>query len=129
LGHLELTRDHFASAVDLKDARASWGNFLRPEDSIAVYNHGTARLLRHLSDEPAPLVLKACDFNPRQRYSTLDELLAGEALVPGPASHPGRAGKRLANAVALVRHLAALGNSLKATADSRANSPEFDDVG
>jgi DTW domain-containing protein YfiP len=130
LGHLELTHSHFAAAVSLDEARANWDNFVRPSDTIAVYNQGTARLLSYLSGGAvAPLLLKAVDFNPERRYSTLDELLAGEGLVPAAAQFAGRAGKRLANAVALVRHLAALGHAGMSDADSRAKSLEFSRVG
>ena len=110
LGHLELTQSHFAAGMSLDEARAAWNRFVRPSDTIALYNQGTARLLNCLSGRSVePVLLKACDFNPQRRYSTLDELLAGESIVPAAPHFPGRAGQRLANAVAVVRYLSALG--------------------
>ena len=100
LGHLELTEEHFADALPLDEARAAWEVFQRPSDILAVYNRSTARLLAQMSSRSAGcLVLKS-----------LDELVAAEGLAIAPARTPGRAGKRLANAVALIRHLRVLKN-------------------
>jgi hypothetical protein len=106
LKHLELTEEHFAGAQSLEEVRAAWQAFQRPGDILAVYNSSTARLLPQLTIRPIScLVLKAIDFNPERRYSTLDHLVAAERLTVGPAKHPGRAGKRLASVVALIEHL------------------------
>ncbi|MBL9123631.1 MAG: DTW domain-containing protein [Planctomycetaceae bacterium] len=110
LGHLELSRGDFASALPMAAARAAWNSFVRPGDIVAVYNQGTRRLLDELSGTPLrSLLLKGIHLRGQRRYSTLDDLISGEGLTPAPAEHPGRAGKRLANAIALVRHLIALG--------------------
>lgn len=112
LGHLELTETHFREARTLDEARTAWGAFRRRGDILAVYNSGVARLQGHLGELADPcLVLKSIDFNPQQHYQTLDELIEGEGLVVPPARHRGRAGKRLASAATLVRHLHALGMS------------------
>ena len=112
LGHLRLTREHFSRAVSRDEFRKSWAAFQRPGDTLAVYSHSTAHLLTRIRANFSPcLILKAVDFHPQQRYQSLDELLTGEGLVSGPAQHPGRAGQRLANVVALVQHLHQLGNA------------------
>ncbi len=106
LGHMQLTEAHFASASPLSAAQADWQTFLRPTDLIVVYNPSTARLLARMSQRAhACLVLKSIDFNPRQRYSTLDALMLGEGLVLPATEIPGRAGQRLAGVEALVDHL------------------------
>ncbi len=112
LGHLELTHEHFSQALSPDEFCRSWAAFQRPSDTLVVYSHNTAHLLTRISANCTPcLVLKSVDFNPQQRYRSLDELLTGEGLVSAPAQHPGRAGKRLANALALVRHLNILGTA------------------
>ena len=109
LRHLELTEEHFTHAISLNEMRAQWNQFLRPGDILVVYNQSTAKLLARISNRNIRcLVLKSIDFNPQQRYSTLDDLIAGEGLTVAPAQHPGRAGKRLASVVAFIRHLRAL---------------------
>jgi DTW domain-containing protein YfiP len=114
LRHLEMSREDFSTALSLEEARKSWAAFLRPSDTLAVYNQGAARLLNQISTKAIPcLVLKSVDFNPHQRYGTLDELLIAEGLGVPAVQHPGRAGKRLANVLALVRHLNALGRRLR----------------
>jgi DTW domain-containing protein len=111
LGHLELTQADFSGAISLAEAQDAWGAFLRPGDAVAVYNQGTASLLLKIGSSAGKyLVLKSVDFHPGQRYGTLDELITGEGLTVAPPQHPGRAGRRLATATALVRHLRALGN-------------------
>ncbi|HEY2839913.1 MAG TPA: tRNA-uridine aminocarboxypropyltransferase [Pirellulales bacterium] len=132
LGHLELAREVFDGALSLDEARRAWQAFLRPSDTLAVYNQGTARLLEQLSfvDELSPdgfhtahqlLLLKSTEIPSHRRYGTLDEIVEAEGLVSDSAGRPGRANRRLANAVALARHLNALANvasQLASTADS-----------
>lgn len=106
LAHFELTAEHFAGALPLEEARAAWQAFQRPSDVFAVYNQGTARLLGKIANRSTEcLVLKAVDFNPQQRYGTLDEIVTAEQLTVAPSQHPGRSGKRLASIVALIGHL------------------------
>ena len=113
LGHLELTHEDFSQALSLAAFREAWAAFHRPGDTLAVYSQSTASLLTSINARFARcLVLKSIDFNPEQRYGTLDEVLRAEGLVSGPAQHPSRAGRRLANAVAFVQHLTVLGNGL-----------------
>ena len=110
LAHLELTEEDFAAALSHDEFRASWASYLRPGDTLAAYAQSTLRLLEHIDGESAGcLVLKSVSFNPDGQHGTLDELLAAQGLASVPARHPGRAGKRLANAVVLARHLNALG--------------------
>ena len=117
LHHLELTGADFSAAVSPGEARSMWRAFQRPTDYVAVYNQGTERMMRQMSSVANKcLVLKSVDYHPGQRYGSLDELVAAEGLAVGPASHPGRAGKRLAKVVALVRHLNALGQASAASA-------------
>lgn len=107
LAHLRLTPTKFVGAPTLEEARAAWQAFLRPSDLVTIYGPSTRRLLERLSgrDKALCLVLKAIDFLPERRYRTLDELVVGEQLAVEPSDQPGRAGQRLANAKALVRHL------------------------
>ena len=109
LAHLELAEADFAAALSRRQFRASWAAFLRPGDTLAVYAQGTLRLLKHIDAEFAKcLVLKSVGFNPDRQHGTLDQLLAAQGLSSAPARLPGRAGKRLANAIVLARHLNAL---------------------
>jgi DTW domain-containing protein YfiP len=115
LGHLELTPDDFAGAIALADARRAWRQFLRPTDTVAVYNQGTARLLSQLGQDESQigpsLLLKSIEFNRDRHYGTLDEIIEVEGLTSEAAPRHGRAFRRLSNAVALVRHLHALASA------------------
>ena len=112
LSHLELTRADFAGALSSAEARSSWGAFHRPQDIVAVYNQSSANLLQQIgSITNKYLVLKSVDFHPQRRYGTLDELVAAEGLRVDAPTSPGRAGRRVAQIAALVRHLNALGTS------------------
>jgi hypothetical protein len=112
LKHLGLTSSDFIAALSPEDARRSWQAFHRTGDTVAVFNQSTANLLQQLSSTPATcLILKSVDFHPQQRYGTLDEIVSAEGLPVAPSQHPGRAGRRVAQTAALVRHLKALGTA------------------
>lgn len=114
LAHFELERADFETAPTLEEARRAWQAFLRPDDRIAMYGPSTARLAATLDIDPRDCVLlKAIDFNPDQRYATLDDVLTGERLTVEPPIHASRAGQRLANAKALVQHLHALASDFQ----------------
>lgn len=111
----ELSAREFSATVSLDTARALWARFRQTGDRYFVYNQGTADLLKELCPGPVDCqVLKAVNFHPHRHYQTLDELIAGEGLLCPAPLHSGRAGKRLANAVALVRYLHALGVEARA---------------
>lgn len=106
LAHLELTRDDFRSARPLAEVRESWAKFLRPDDLVVVYHPGVARLLDALGSERTPrLVLKSVDFDLEHKPNTLEQWIELARLIAPEPLHPGRAGRRLANALALVKHL------------------------
>jgi DTW domain-containing protein YfiP len=108
LRYWEQSPDDFAAASSLPEARTVWRAFLRPTDVLTVFNQGVADLAAKLAapqSGPPCLVLRSVDLHPGRRYGTLDELLAGEGIVAAAPRHPGRAGKRLANLAAYVRHL------------------------
>lgn len=110
LGHFELDRERFSSAPDFEQVRAKWAEFLRPNDLIVVYGFGTLRLLRELCPPATKfLVLKSINFHPTQRFESLDHMVTELSLAVPPVRHAGRAGRRVANAKALVAHLQAIG--------------------
>jgi DTW domain-containing protein YfiP len=109
LGHLALTRSDFDAALTLDEARRQWAMFRRPSDVVTVFHPGTAHLFSYLAEgRDSCLVLKSVDLE-----SYLDErrlegsLLAQEFPIATP-QNSGRAGKRLASAIAFVRHLNAV---------------------
>jgi DTW domain-containing protein YfiP len=106
LRHMELSRAEFDHAVTLAAARQAWAAFLQPHETLAVYNHGAARLHEQLSPPGISCVmLKSVDIKSSTRHGSLDEMLQGQGLEPASIMAPGRAGKRLANLVAYVRYL------------------------
>lgn len=106
LGHLELTPADFSGAAAITEFRDAWQAFVRPGDVVAVYNPGTARLLDEIGAACCPaLVLKSVSLDPERRFATLEEELAAAGIEPAPNDLLGRAGRRLANVAAYVRHL------------------------
>jgi DTW domain-containing protein len=114
LGHWELTAEDFAAAVSPAEARAAWQAFLRPSDVLTVYHQRVADLAEQLSGRKATscLVIKSVDLHPGRRYGTLEELLTADEIPVAPPNHSGRAGRRLANVAAYVRHLHVLANNI-----------------
>jgi DTW domain-containing protein YfiP len=113
LGHLELQRTDFAAALSLAEARQRWAEFERPGDIVTVVQPGTARLFSYLAAGNARcLVLKSVNLQ-----SLIDQA-AAISIPPeeefAPAQTLGRATRRLADSIALVRRL----NGLLASAFS-----------
>jgi DTW domain-containing protein YfiP len=113
LGHLELDPRDFFDALSHDEFCTAWADFLHPADTLVVYHQSTRRLLSHVCGDIAKcLVLKSVSLDAGRSNGTLEERLISEGLTSGPAEHPGRAGKRLAKAITLVRHLNALGKTV-----------------
>jgi DTW domain-containing protein YfiP len=112
LEHLELTRDDFGAAVSLDEARRQWAKFRRANDAMTMFHSGSARLFSLLDEVRNPcLVLKSIDLEPNLTEPELERFLIQQRVLAEPIVHAGRAGKRLATAVAFVRYLNALGNA------------------
>lgn len=112
LKHLELARDDFDSAVSLDEAKSRWSNFQRPSDLVTMFHSGSAELFSQLGGHgDSCLVLKSVDLEPHLTEPELEEFLVEQCVSPEPIQHAGRAGKRLANSIAFVRYLNALGNA------------------
>ncbi|MEA1951659.1 MAG: tRNA-uridine aminocarboxypropyltransferase [Planctomycetota bacterium] len=112
LGHWELSREDFTSALSVEEFRDRWAHFLGDGNILVTYRQSTARLLENIGARRGRgLVLKSVNLDPRQRGGTLEERLAAEGLTNESAQLPAhdektRAGKRLAMAVTLVKHMA-----------------------
>ena len=102
LRHMELDDSAFQQALPLSDFRAAWSAFVEPDDVVFVYSKGTRQLLRAVGIDCQCELLRSIDFPGSFRLGTLSELLTSLDVHPQPATMPGRAGRRLANAVALV---------------------------
>ncbi len=113
LEHLELTKQDFASALSHEEFRAAWADYLHPDDTLVCYHQSTVDLLCCIGGKNVKsLVLKSISLTSEQVNGTLDQRLAAEGLTSAAATAPGRAGRRLAQAITLVRHYNALGNRI-----------------
>lgn len=103
LAHMELTEAHFQQAIEPTQFTAAWQNFIRPSDTLVVFNKGARVLLKQVDADANPCInLTSIDFRSVDQKGTLNDLLASLGIEREPTALPGRAGKRLANAVALV---------------------------
>ena len=106
LGHLELTPEDFANALSPDQFRQSWSTFLRPTDTLVVYQPNTAQLLRAIDAQvPKAFHLKSIDFEDGQHYTSLESILEAKSLPSNAAPHSCRAVRRLDDAITLVRYL------------------------
>ncbi|MFK7819146.1 MAG: tRNA-uridine aminocarboxypropyltransferase [Planctomycetaceae bacterium] len=103
LEHMRLQASAFEAAVTRSELSQRWKAFTSEHDTVFVFSKGTRALLGVVAgtDQRCEL-LKSISFTDATG-STLSELLASLGVQPEPAALPARAGKRLANAVALVR--------------------------
>ncbi|MEZ6128482.1 MAG: tRNA-uridine aminocarboxypropyltransferase [Planctomycetaceae bacterium] len=104
LRHLQLSEFDFVTAVDHATFRHRWHEFVKPTDILAAFNLSTLRLLEAIGGlSHSAITLKS--VNLRQDCTTLDEKLAALHVKTSPPLLKGRAGQRLANAVAYIEHL------------------------
>ena len=118
LRYLELSRNDFAAALSTEDFRRAWRGFLRPTDTVAVFNESTTRLLATINAEFVPSVaLKSVHL--QGDCKTLDRAMASLKLKPRAVPQKGRAGRRLGNAIAFTEHLHRIGKSSNADSMAR----------
>ena len=103
LGHLRLSQTDFVDAVSLPEFCESWSDFLRPKDTMVVYHEGSANLLRSAGATlPRYVVLKSIWRNFRRDSERMREIYRASPGCAPSSSQPGRAGRRLSDAIALT---------------------------
>lgn len=109
LKYLGLPRSIAGDAVSPTEFRSRWEAFLRPADSVVVYNASTGKLLDHIDASYSPqLVLKAIKLDSQTSQKSLDAILESKQIKP-TLSGTSRAADRLAKAIAFVQYLNAYG--------------------
>ena len=113
LNYLGMPRAAWDQAVSVESFRDQWKRFLRADDQVTVYHNSTAALLDNTGAiNPGRLVLKSVNFDPQHQHPTLDAYLSANGIETPNPIHRGRAGQRLANAIAMVFHLNRQHNTL-----------------
>jgi hypothetical protein len=109
LDHMRLHPEDFAGAVTLPQFRHDVGEFLdrQPGALVIAWNQTSLELLAQvLGQPPSRLSLKSAYRSVKGLGSgSLDEVTLREGLDPTPFAFRGRAGIRIARAVAIARHL------------------------
>ena len=106
--HLELPANSFTTAVTKEAFLKAWEAFLRPDDTLMFYCSHVPKLLKGIGGVERPsLFLKGIQFDKGKKNGALDQLLNSLGIVTGTSNCSGRAGKRLANTIALANHLIA----------------------
>ena len=106
LAHMELTDADFANAIEPDQFSSAWQSFIHPTDTLVVYNKGARSLLKQVDADCTPCInLTSIDFRDVDQKGTLSDLLTALGVRRQPTPLPGRAGKRLANAIALVEFI------------------------
>lgn len=105
LQHLALPKNAFENAISMDAFRQLWEAFLRPNDRLAFYYSNIPKLLNDIGGRALqPICLKSIRLGEIRKNKTLEQLLAVLNIVPPPTNHSGRAGKRLANTIALTQY-------------------------
>lgn len=108
LQHLKLWPSDFSDALTSQQFADRWAAFLRPEDTVAVFNQSTLRLLEAAGVRSGRRVIMK-SVNLHSELSTLDGRMRALDIQPVVVSHQGRAGERLGNAIAFAQYLHQLG--------------------
>ncbi len=107
LEYLDLPRETWEASVGVAEFEKRWKAFLRPDDTIVVYTKHTLDLLSSIQVHcDSSLAIRHVLANRyRESFTQIETLLATKEIVVPPSVFPGRAGRRLANAVAVVEWL------------------------
>lgn len=107
LSHLGLSPHHFENCETVNEFRERWRSFLKDGDTLVVHHPSGIRMLEHVDGKLERwMTLKSINFNGQDSRRTLGEFVKEECdLDDLNLPHSGRAGKRLANAVRLVKYL------------------------
>ena len=109
LAHMGLAESDFESAISCDEFRQRWSEFLNKDDLLVVPNEPTIRLLQNSGVSlPRCISLKAINHDPHGNQRRLTEFLESVAAPAVQPCHESRAGKRLANAIALTHFLRSL---------------------
>lgn len=110
---MQLTSADFVDAVSLEDFATRWRSFASPADHIVAYNESTLRLLKSVEpDRRNSVSLKS--VNIKTSATTLDAMLQELNVAEPAVKLRGRAGRRMANAVAYANYLRQLGRDAAA---------------
>ncbi|MEP3481205.1 MAG: tRNA-uridine aminocarboxypropyltransferase [Fuerstiella sp.] len=106
--HLKLQPSSFEDALTTEQFAQQWSRFLKPDDTVVVFNSSTLKLLDAVTINRNPsFVMKS--VNVQSDVSTLSERMKLLDISPAKVSHHGRAGERLGNAIAFAQYLHRLG--------------------
>ncbi|MCP4858771.1 MAG: DTW domain-containing protein [Fuerstiella sp.] len=104
LQYLQLNEQDFQQAFSVEAFRQAWQDFVKPTDMLCVYNESTGRLLGRVGASPAPsITLKSVNVHAGSRK--LHNVIRSLNLTPPKVPQKGRAGARLANAIAFAMYL------------------------
>jgi hypothetical protein len=112
LGHMQLTRGHFDGAIPLEAFRMEWNAFLSEQGDpiVAAWNQSTLDLL---AGAAGAMAQPASNASLKSAYRNVfgastgcvEDVVASSELAVGPSRFAGRAGRRVAYAIAVARHL------------------------
>ena len=108
LDRLEITAGDFQRAVSNDQFCRQWQGFLRPGDRLIAYHNSSIELLKNAGANVHRFdLLNAINYDPQGHFSSVEQFLAS---VDHPVHAPllsARAGRRLAESLALTRYFVA----------------------
>ena len=106
LSHLELEGSDFESAVSLFEFEKAWKSFLREDETVVGYSQGLLSLLNCVDSFPKKfLTLKSINLKAAGVAHPFGKSLDPKGALSEVDPGLGRAGKRLANTIALIECL------------------------
>ena len=106
LRHMGLELEDFESALSIEAFRQQWDAFLRPGDRLVAYHSSSIDLLKNAgASVPVYDLLQGINYDSNRAFDGIAEYLESFGKTIAPPICKGRGGRRLASAVALVRHL------------------------
>jgi len=106
LRHMGLQLEDFETALSIEEFRDQWDAFLQPNDRLVAYHSSSIDLLKNAKAKvPVYDLLQGINYDLENQFEGIADYLESFGKQIAPPICKGRGGRRLASAVALVRHL------------------------
>ena len=113
LRHMGLQVRDFENALSIEAFCEQWDAFLQPSDRLVAYHSSSIDLLKNAGARvPVYDLLQGINYDSNREFDGIAEYLESFGKEIAAPICKGRGGRRLASAVALVRHLNEICNSV-----------------
>ena len=103
---MDLPKKQFDKTDSAKLFASKWRDFIRPDDTLLIYNQNAMKLLHNCGISPEKyLTVNSVNFDPLKSHPTIESFVSASGGRIHRPMFPGRAGRRLATMTSLIEVL------------------------